>query len=107
MFLTTGDTPSRDHEWEVDAAMDETTGDAVLGAGAAAPGDRMARWKARGSRQGGPQAGGGAVYGLGMIGAAAYFFGSAESGRDYLLAGPKVVFWPALLVYKLLRYLAA
>jgi hypothetical protein len=42
-----------------------------------------------------------------MIGALAYFFGSAESGRDYVLAIPKAIFWPALLVYKLLRYLAA
>ena len=75
--------------------------------GAAAPEDRMARWKARGPGQGGAQTGGGAVYGLGMIGAVAYFFGSAESGRDYVLAVPKAVFWPALLVYRLLRYLAA
>jgi hypothetical protein len=71
----------------------------------------MGRWKARGkargSRKVGAQPGGSPVYGLGMIGAAAYFFGSAESGRDYALAGPKAVFWPALLVYKLLRYLAA
>jgi hypothetical protein len=71
----------------------------------------MARWKARGkargSRRGGAQPGGSPVYGLGIIGAAAYFFGSAETGRDYALAIPKAIFWPALLVYKLLRYLAA
>lgn len=67
----------------------------------------MARWKTRGSSQGGAQPGGGAVYGLGMIGAVAYFFGSAETGRDYVLAAPKAVFWPALLVYKLLKYLSA
>ena len=53
---------------------------------AAAPEDRMSRWKNRRSRQGGPTNGGGAVYGLGMIGAIAYFFGSAESGWDYVLA---------------------
>ncbi len=87
--------------------METTTGDAVQEAGAAARETRRARWKATGSRQGGTQAGGGAVYGLGMIGAVAYFFGSAESGRDYLLAAPKAVFWPALLVYRLLKYLAA
>jgi hypothetical protein len=40
-----------------------------------------------------------------MIGAAAYFFGSAETGRDYALAAPKAAFWPALLVYKLLKSL--
>jgi hypothetical protein len=111
MVLRTGNKPSRNHEREVDAAMDETTGAAVAEAsaeaGAPAREDRMARWKARGSRQGGTQTGGGAVYGLGMIGAAAYFFGSAESGRDYALAVPKAVFWPALLVYRLLKYLAA
>ena len=61
------------------------------------------RWKARGSRQNGPANGGGVVYGLGLIGAVVYFFGSAESGRDYVLAAPKAVVWPALLVYKLLK----
>jgi hypothetical protein len=40
-----------------------------------------------------------------MIGAAAYFFQSAESGRDDVLAAPKAIFWPALLVYKLLKNL--
>jgi len=93
-----GNTPSRERAREVDTAMDQI-------ADAAAPGDRMARWKARRPRQGGASNGGGAVYGLGMIGAVAYFFGSAESGRDYALAGPKAVFWPALIVYKLLKNL--
>ena len=65
----------------------------------------MARWKARGARQDGAANGGGAVYGFGLIGAVAYFFGSAETGRDYVLAAPKAVFWPALLVYKLLKNL--
>jgi hypothetical protein len=96
----TGNTPSQEHAREVDATMDAT-------ADAPAPDDRMARWKARGSSKGGTQTGGGAVYGLGMIGAVAYFFGSAETARDYVLAAPKAVFWPALLVYKLLKYLAA
>ena len=59
--------------------------------------------KTRRSRQGGAPAGGGAVYGLGMIGAMAYFFQSAESGWDYALAIPKASIWPALLVYKLLK----
>jgi hypothetical protein len=98
MVHMTGNTPSLEHAREVDAMTDEV-------AAATAPEDRMARWKARGSRQGGAQPGGGAVYGLGMIGAVAYFFGSAESGRDYVLAAPKAVFWPALLVYKLLKNL--
>ncbi len=105
MVLVTGNAPSREHEWEVDTAMDALTDAAVPEAGTSARKDRMARWKARGPRQGGPSNGGGAVYGLGMIGAVAYFFGSAESGRDYALAGPKAVFWPALIVYKLLKSL--
>lgn len=87
--------------------MDDTAGAAVPGAGADSREDRMARWKARRPRQSGPQPGGDAVYGLGLIGAAAYFFGSAQTGRDYVLAGPKAVFWPALLVYRLLRFLSA
>lgn len=55
------------------------------------------------SPQGGPAAGGGAVYGLGMIGALVYFVGSATSGSDYALAIPKALFWPAVLVYRLLQ----
>ena len=46
-------------------------------------------------------AGGGSVYGLGMIGAAVYFFKQAQGRRDYALAIPKSVVWPALLVYQL------
>jgi hypothetical protein len=83
---------------EVDVTMDAI-------AGTAAPEDRTARWKARRSRQDGAANGGGAVYGLGMIGALAYFFQSARSGRDYLLAVPMAIFWPALVVYKLLKLL--
>lgn len=74
----------------------------------AEPADGTPWWKARRSRQGrsrqgGPGAGGGAVYGLGMIGAMAYFFQSAETGWDYVLAIPKASLWPALLVFKLLK----
>lgn len=48
---------------------------------------------------------GGAVYGLGMIGALVYFAGSAESGRDYVLAFGKAMVWPALLVYRAFKQL--
>jgi hypothetical protein len=99
MVHVTGGAPSSKRGWEIVVATD------AMAADAAGPEDRMARWKARGSRQDGPANGGGAVYGLGMIGAAAYFFGSAQSGRDYVLALPKAIFWPALLVYKLLKNL--
>jgi hypothetical protein len=69
----------------------------------AGPDDRGPWRKARRSRQGGPAAGGGAVYGIGMIGALVYFVKAAESGRDYVLAFPMAVIWPALLVYKMLK----
>lgn len=62
-------------------------------------------WRRQRPPQGGPPAGGGAVYGLGMIGALVYFLGSAASGADYVLALPKAVFWPAILVYRLLKSL--
>ena len=80
-------------------AIDEmTTADAAAQ-------EPMPWWKTKASRprQNGAPAGGGAVYGLGMIGALVYFLGSAESGRDYVLAFPKASVWPALLVYKLLK----
>ena len=47
--------------------------------------------------------GGGGVYGLGLIGASIYFFRSAETRRDYVLAIPKGIVWPAVLVYDLLK----
>jgi len=78
----------------------------AIGAAAAtdaAPEDGVPWWKPRRSGRNGAAAGGGAVYGLGMIGAMVYFFRSAESGWDYALAIPKASIWPALLVYKLLK----
>lgn len=77
-------------------ATDETT---------AAPGARATPWTTQRSRQDRPGTGGGAVYGLGLIGAMAYFLQAAESGRDYALAIPKAIFWPTLLVYRLLKML--
>ena len=56
--------------------------------------------------QAGAAAGGGAVYGLGLIGAIVYFIQFASSGWDYVLALPKAVFWPALLVYEAFEKLA-
>ena len=66
---------------------------------------RAARWKANPPARNGGAGGGGAFYGLGMIGALVYFLAKAEAGSDYLLAFPKAMVWPALLVYKLLRSL--
>ena len=65
----------------------------------------MAKWKGNMSTRSAPPAGGGAVYGLGMIGALAYFLGSAESGRDYVLALGKAIVWPALLVNRAFKVL--
>jgi len=77
---------------------------AMASAGDAGLTDKAAaRRKAWRSRQDRPAAGQGAVYGLGMIGAMVYFFGSAQSGRDRVLAIPKASVWPALLVYRLLK----
>ena len=77
----------------------------ALAEDAAAPDDRKRRWMARRSQRAGAGNGQGAVYGLGLIGAAVYFFQSAESGWDYALAFPKAAVWPALLVYRLLKSL--
>jgi hypothetical protein len=60
----------------------------------------MAKRTGGASTRNAPPAGGGAVYGLGMIGALAYFLGSAASGPDRILAIGKAVVWPALLVYR-------
>ena len=57
------------------------------------------KWK------GGGAAGGGAVYGLGFIGALIYFLGHASSFGMGVLGFLKAVVWPVLLVYKLLEFL--
>ena len=80
--------------------------DVMTGAADAAAEDTMPKktWRPRpGSRQNAAPAGGGAVYGLGMIGAMVYFFRSAVTGWDYVLAIPKASVWPAILVFKLLK----
>jgi hypothetical protein len=46
-----------------------------------------------------PPPAGGAVYGLGMIGALVYFLRTAETRQDCVLAVGKAVVWPAILVY--------
>jgi hypothetical protein len=63
------------------------------------------RWRAQGPARNAPPAGGGAVYGLGMIGALVYFIGTADSGQGYLLAVGKAMVWPALLVYRAFKRL--
>ena len=50
--------------------------------------------------------GGGAVYGVGFIGALVYFIKYADSFGAGVLGVLKAAVWPAILVYKLLGLLA-
>ena len=81
-------------------ATDEVSTDAEVGAKA-----RRGHWKKGASGRNAPPAGGGAVYGLGMIGALVYFMGSAQSPRDYFVAFAKSTVWPAILVYRAFKVL--
>lgn len=48
---------------------------------------------------------GGAVYGLGFIGAAVYFISAATGFWVGVLGFLKAIVWPAFLVYGLFKYL--
>jgi hypothetical protein len=48
----------------------------------------------------------GAVYGLGIIGAAIYFISQATSFWGYVIGFLKAMVWPAFLVYEALRHFA-
>jgi len=50
-------------------------------------------------------AGGGAVYGFGLVGALVYYLQQASTVVEGLLGVLKAVIWPALLVHKLLGFL--
>lgn len=52
-------------------------------------------------------ASGGAVYGLGLIGAAIYFISQASSFWLGVLGFLKALVWPAILVFEALRSLGA
>lgn len=52
-------------------------------------------------------AGGGAVYGIGMVGALVYFVQAADSFGEYALAVLQTLFWPGFLVYEALKALGA
>jgi hypothetical protein len=69
--------------------------------------DTRSKDRPRRSSQVGATAGGGAVYGIGLLGAIVYFLGAASTGWDYLLALPKAVLWPALLVYEAFTQLSS
>ena len=52
----------------------------------------------------GSGAGGGAVYGLGIIGACVHYFQHATTFWMVVVGFAKAVVWPAYLLYKLLEY---
>lgn len=49
--------------------------------------------------------GGGAVYGLGLIGAIIYYVQTASNLTDGLIGILKAIVWPAFLVYELFNLL--
>lgn len=54
----------------------------------------------------GGNASGGAIYGLGFIGAVVYYIGSASTFWLGVLGFLKAIVWPAFLVYEALKFLA-
>lgn len=48
-------------------------------------------------------AGGGAVYGIGFIGATVYYVMQANEVMEYVLAIPKAIIWPGIVVFELLK----
>ena len=50
---------------------------------------------------------GGAVYGLGFIGAAIYYISTATSFWVGVLGVLKALVWPVFLVYEMLKFLGA
>lgn len=56
-------------------------------------------------RHGGTACGGGAVYGLGFIGAAVFFIGHATSFWMGVLGFFQAMVWPAFLIYEALKVL--
>ena len=50
---------------------------------------------------------GGATYGLGFIGAAVYYISTATGFWMGVLGVLKALVWPAMLVFELLKYVAA
>ncbi len=50
---------------------------------------------------------GGAVYGLGMAGAALYYLTTAEGFADGALGLLKALLWPAFMVYEALAFFGA
>lgn len=66
-----------------------------------APGPPDRRWRHRM----GDHRDSGAIYGLGVIGAAVYFIQHTTSFWDGVLGVGKAIFWPAVVLYKVLELL--
>lgn len=58
-----------------------------------------------GARSNGANAGAGAVYGLGFIGAAVYYIQTAVGFWAGVVGILKAMVWPAFMVYELLKFL--
>jgi hypothetical protein len=48
---------------------------------------------------------GGALYGVGFLGALVYFFQQATDFSGFIIGFIKALFWPAMLVYESLKFL--
>lgn len=57
------------------------------------------------AKNNGANAGGGAVYGLGFIGAAVYFIQTATGFWDGVVGVLQAMVWPGFVVYELLKFL--
>jgi len=57
------------------------------------------KWK------GGANAGGGAVYGLGFIGALVYFLSTATDFWDGVWGVVQAILWPGFIVFEILKFL--
>lgn len=55
---------------------------------------------AKGNGNSGAAAGGGAIYGLGILGAWVWFWQQADVWWEYLLAILQGIIWPAFMVYQ-------
>lgn len=52
-------------------------------------------------------AGGGAVYGLGLIGAAVYYIQESSGVGEFIVACLKALVWPVFVVYDLLQHMGS
>ena len=66
---------------------------------------RTAKWENRDMVPAPERGGGGPVYGLGAIGALAYYWRRADSNVGRAQALGKAVVWPVFVVHDLLRHL--